>query len=144
MGIEEIQTKFDGASGFELDTDPADESWMRVADVMVSDWSGVALEFAYGFERPVLFVDLPRKSNNPEYMDLGIEPFEVSIREEVGEIVSPDDLSGVPGIVRRMVSTRNDSVDRIQASREQRVFNPGRSATIGADFITNTPSTGNG
>ena len=33
---------------------------------MVSDWSGVAMEFAFGLERPVLFIDVPRKTNNPE------------------------------------------------------------------------------
>ena len=69
---------------------------------MVSDWSGAALEYAFGLERPVLFVDVARKVNNPDYEALGIEPFEVGIRERIGRVVAPDDLAAiVPAVARR-------------------------------------------
>src|SRR5690606_19186239 len=35
--------------------------------IMITEWSGSALEFAFGLERPVLFIDSPRKINNPDY-----------------------------------------------------------------------------
>ena len=45
------------------------------------------MEYAYGFEKPVLFIDLPRKINNPAYSQLGIEPMELSVRNEIGKVV---------------------------------------------------------
>ena len=37
------------------------------ADLMISDWSGVAFEFAFGLEKPVIFIDLPKKINNSDF-----------------------------------------------------------------------------
>src|SRR5437899_1548619 len=75
---------------YTLDTAIAAEDALHRSDVMVSDWSGAALEYAFGLERPVLFVDVARKVNNPEYERLGIEPFEARIREQIGRVVAPD------------------------------------------------------
>jgi hypothetical protein len=47
------------------------------------DWSGVAMEFAFGLEKPVLFIDVPRKVNNPEYKTLRAVPLEVSYRDQI-------------------------------------------------------------
>jgi hypothetical protein len=41
----------------------------------------------------VVFVDLPRKVNNPAYQDIPCEPLEVAIREEIGVVVSPERLA---------------------------------------------------
>ena len=53
---------------------------------MISDWSGVALEYAFVFYKPVVFCDIPKKINNPNYMDLKLEPIEVSLRHKIGVI----------------------------------------------------------
>lgn len=36
------------------------DSYLK-ADLMVSDWSGVALEYSFATERPVVFIDAPEK-----------------------------------------------------------------------------------
>ena len=54
---------------------------------MISDWSGAALDYAFGLNKPVFFLDIPRKINNPNYKDIGIEPFECYIRNIVGTII---------------------------------------------------------
>ena len=50
---------------------------------MVSDWSGVALEFAFGLEKQVVFIDQPLKLNNPEYSRLKSDPLETLLREKI-------------------------------------------------------------
>ncbi len=52
---------------FQLETNIATNDSFCAADLMISDWSGAALEFAFATERPGLFVDVPRKVNNPDY-----------------------------------------------------------------------------
>ena len=36
------------------------DSWLR-SDVMVSDWSGAALEYAFALQRPVVYVEHRRR-----------------------------------------------------------------------------------
>ena len=37
------------------------------ADIFITDWSGVAYEYAFGTERPILFIDVPQKVVNTKY-----------------------------------------------------------------------------
>ncbi|MNG16310.1 hypothetical protein D3C84_1002110 [compost metagenome] len=65
---------------FRLDEDGDGNASLLSSDIMLSDWSGAALEFAFGLERPVIFADVPRKVLNPDYTQIGLEPLEVQIR----------------------------------------------------------------
>ena len=55
------------------------DSWLR-SDVMISDWSGAALEYAFALQRPVVYVDTPQKTVNQDWRDLDLVPFEDVIR----------------------------------------------------------------
>lgn len=141
--ISEMAVNYKDNSAFTLDYDPTNESSMGIADLMISDWSGVALEFAYGFEKPVLFVDLPRKVNNPAYGDLDIDPFEVLIRDEIGEILPLDRIGDIADRASSLITSTPGRVGILRASYSNRVFNIGNSHVIGADFIqkmTNRPN----
>ena len=95
---------------------------------MVSDWSGAALEYAFGLERPVLFVDVPRKVNNPEYERLGIEPFEASVREQIGRVVAPERArSGARARRRDGPRARPSSATASARRATSNIFNVGTS-----------------
>ena len=105
---------------FTLDTDIAGQESLHRSDLMVSDWSGAALEYAFGLERPGALRRRARKVNNPEYERLGIEPFEATIREQVGRVVAPDRLDQVPALVDELVGGGAEFGDQHpQDAREQ-------------------------
>ena len=62
---------------------------------MITDWSGTAYEFSFVTGKPSVFIDTPMKVNNPEYKKLGIEPLEISLRDQVGIRLNPKRLEGV-------------------------------------------------
>ena len=102
---------------------------------MVSDWSGAALEYAFGLERPVVFVDVPRKVNNPEYETLGIEPFEAAVRERIGRVVAPDAIAGLPAAVAELLRDPEAFRDAIRTERDRSIFNVGSSGRVAAEVI---------
>lgn len=126
---------FRGHERFELEVDIASQESFHRSHLMVSDWSGAALEYAFGLERPVLFVDVPRKVNDAGYEALGCEPLEVSIRHEIGEILPPDRLGDAPQAIRRLCAAPGAFRERIVASRARHVFNVGASGRVGAEEI---------
>ncbi len=133
--IPALGNAFDANPRFTLDTAIAAQDSLHRSDLMVSDWSGAALEYAFGLERPVLFIDVPRKVNNPEYERLGIEPFEAGIREQIGRVVAPDRLEQVPGLVDELVHGGSSYGDAIRNTREKNVFNVGASGEVAAALI---------
>jgi hypothetical protein len=140
--LKSFERKF---SGFVLETDVAAFDSLVAADVMISDWSGVALEYAFAFEKPVLFVDVPRKVLNSDYAALGLWPVEVSLRDRIGVTISPTMLNTVPSIVADLVSRQKEWRESISAVRDEIVFNFGASARAGAmailDLVNGHPVT---
>ena len=88
--------KYDGGDlTFELDFTKSDSIWN--SDVVISDWSGTAYEFAFVTKKPAVFINTPMKVNNPEYEKLGIVPKEIELRDRIGIQLMPEALAGGPG-----------------------------------------------
>ena len=83
--INKIISRYKDYPNFSYEPDTDSNQTLFKSDVMVSDWSGVAYEFAFALKKPVLFVDTPRKIKNIDYDKIGIEAFEYYAREMVGE-----------------------------------------------------------
>jgi len=98
------------------------------SDIMVSDWSGAALDYAFGLGKPVWFVDVPRKINNHSYKELDIAPLEVGIREKIGQIIDIADLDKFPYIF-------DDSVHFDEELINNHVYSIGKSAQVGVEAI---------
>lgn len=133
--ITSLASKFDENPDFTLETSVATDDSLLRADVMISDYSGVALEYAFGTERPVLFLDVPAKIRNKKFNELGIEPLEVSLRSEIGAVVSPARLETVPEVISDLISNGTVYKKRIIELRKQYVYAFGHSSEIGARHI---------
>jgi YidC/Oxa1 family membrane protein insertase len=95
----------------------------------------MALEYSLGLEKPVLFIDVPRRIRNPDWQELNIEPMESAIRSLVGRIVAPSELQQVPPRIRELLAQRVEMIDRMRELRQQMVFRLGSSVTDGADEL---------
>ena len=59
--IRSLSKQFGANRKFFLDLDTSNYDSFLEADVMIGDWSGAAMEFSLGLQKPVLFIDLPPK-----------------------------------------------------------------------------------
>ena len=130
-----LERKFGVHGNFQMDTKTMSEKYIHEADVLVCDWSGIALEYAFGTERPVLFIDLPRKIRNPEYEKLGIEPIEVVLRDQIGKVISVDEVSKANELISDFLAHREDYRNKIVNARKKYIYNFGKSSEIGANYI---------
>ena len=133
--LAELSKLFDDNPKFTIDFDLASQGTVSDYDLLISDWSGAALEYAFGLERPVLYIDVPRKINNPEYENIGCVPIEVSLRSEIGALVSPDRLGDVPHWVEVLCGEASTWRERIRERRARCVYNVGNSGGVGASYI---------
>lgn len=130
--IRAIEQTFRSHAGFNLSLDMSADQTLQSADLMISDWSGATLDFALGLDKPVIFIDLPQKINNPEHALIGEPAFESVARREIGTLVSPEHLMNLPNVIEGLIGKSNK---HIQAFREQHVFNVGTSDRVGADVL---------
>ena len=129
---------------FLLERSVATDDSLLKADVLITDWSGIAFEYAFGTERPVLFMDVPRKVTNQQYAELGMTPLEDHSRAVIGKIVPPSSLELVPTVVAELCASREVYKDRIAAFRDQYVYAFGKASDIGAQYVVDRMSRSGG
>tara|TARA_B100001765_G_scaffold214228_1_gene181751 strand:- start:1719 stop:2894 length:1176 start_codon:yes stop_codon:yes gene_type:complete len=133
--INEIIEKFSDNESFLLEQNILNFDSFLFSDIMITDWSGAALEFAFAFEKPVLFIDMPKKINNPEYEKIHKVPIEVSIREKIGKIILPTELELIPNEIEILYKQTKELRDKITKIRNELIFNIGESKKDGVKEI---------
>ncbi len=128
-----VQKKHGNHERFKYDADVSMTKSLLETDLMISDYSGVALEYAFGLEKPVIFIDVPRKIRNEDYTKVPCVPLEVSIRSKIGVIVNPDELDNLPVKIDDLLSC--DFASKVRYERNQYIFNLGENGKFGANAI---------
>ena len=85
----------------------------------------------------MLYIDVPKKVRNPSYQDIPHIPLEVSIREDIGNIVSPSEIESLPERINELLEKSEAFSHKIKNIRDEKIFNVGESAKNGAEQIIN-------
>ena len=133
--IDEIEKKFSNHESFRLVKEMGDSESLLQSDLLICDWSGTAIEYALGLEKPIIFIDIPPRVRNPNWNEIQSEPLEMSIREKVGSIISPSKLEELPMTIAQLLNNDQTFSDRIKSLREEFVYNLGDSETVGPEEI---------
>lgn len=89
MQLTPIVEKWRGHPLFTLEDSRQESRALWSADMMISDYSGFAMEFAFMRQRPVVFVDVPTKVLNSDWQAIGLPAIELSMRDRLGVVVEP-------------------------------------------------------
>ena len=122
---------------FGLDRSYASSAVLFESDLVLSDWSGAAHEFALGLLRPAIFVDTPQKAHNDIYPELDIECYEDVVREDLGALVGVHQVDSLPDVVTSLIEERVEWRQRLELLRDQVLFNPGDAVHVAAKQILN-------
>lgn len=123
--VDEIKNEHKDNPCFTFEDNVAGQESLHQSDIMVSDWSGAALEYAFALNKPVIFCDVPRKVNNLNYQDIKIDPLEVSIRERIGVVW--DGASPIWELIERCEQKKKINLRKLT---EQYVYNIGTSDEV--------------
>lgn len=125
----------DGLS-FELDF-TANKS-VYSSDMLITDWSGIALEYCFATKRPAIFVNTKIKCMNPNWEKIDCIPVEISLRDIVGVSVDKERLSECPAIVRDLFDRADEYEIKISEVLKEHIFNQGHAGEVGADYLLKT------
>ena len=133
--IKQIKERFEKNPDFLLDTNTSSFEQLFSSYALITDWSGIGYEYAFVCERPVIYIDVPKKSHNKEYEKIGLVPFEISIRDKIGEVVSVQNIETIPDRIEFLYSNSNNFENKIQKIRNDAIFNIGESGKVTASEI---------
>lgn len=132
--LEALEKEFQGMGNFILERN-IPTTTLAEADLLISDWSSVAIEYAFGTERPVLYIDVPKKVRNPNYKDFGIVPLEEKIRTRIGAVLGLKEIKNVEASIINLLENKEKFKQEILKARREYIYNFGVSSKIGAEYI---------
>ena len=107
-----------------------------MADLLVTDWSSIAFEYAFSTLKPVLFINTPMKIINPDYQELKTVPIDIELRDKVGISVEVERIGNeIVSAVDKLLADEQFSQDSMQRLKEQYLYHVGESGKVGAKYI---------
>lgn len=133
----EIVNHYEGYQGGDLhfELDFSNSNSLYDSDLVISDWSGTAYEFAFITKKPVIFINTPPKINNPEYDRIEAKPLELTLRSQVGVQLEMNELNKAEFTIRTLLGAGEEYKERITEILTSTISNLGRSGEIGGEYI---------
>ena len=120
--LTKLRHALEGTENFTIEEPTQSNRSLFESDIMISDYSGVAYEFAFLRNKPVLFVDAPQKIQNPNWNKISAAPMELELRNKVGVLVAPNIPEIISGI-EHLSATIDEYKNKIEELRPYYAFN---------------------
>jgi YidC/Oxa1 family membrane protein insertase len=133
--MKKISEKMKKFSNLKVETELPSLEALFKANVLITDHSSIAFDFAFGTERPVLFINTPTRIDNPQVDKLGIAPIENQYREALGGALAITDIPNVATHLEQLLTETTHHHQKLRELRSLLIANWGDSAKIGGDYI---------
>lgn len=135
--VKNLVNNFIKLKNFSFDKDNSIYDVLYDTDVLITDWSGIALEFFFAFDKPIIFIDTPKKIHNNRYQELKTEPVEIKIREKIGTIVHLNRIKNIKIILDKICNNKNNKNYNKEILKNKYIFNFRKSVKEGTKIIKN-------
>ena len=137
--IKEILSKFKWYKKFELNDDKDNNKVILSAKVLITDWSGSAMEFSITKEKPSLFIDTQQRVRNSSIKknDKILEKtFEYICRNKLGVILDDENIFKIEKILEDFYENENFYRKKILDFKKKFLYNYENSLDITISNIT--------
>ena len=131
--VEKYQDKI--GDGLEFELDFSSNASVYSSDVLVTDWSGIGIEFGFATLKPVVFINTKIKMENENYKNIGIEPQEILLRNVLGVALEKGEIKDKFADTVKGLIGNEAFKEKLKAKREEYFYNLGSSGTYGAKYI---------
>lgn len=134
--IESLKEKYScGGSPIEFQLDFSSNSTVFNADLLITDWSGIAFEYSFATKRPSLFINTPMKIMNEEYQKISAVPTTLTWRSVVGTSLDTDKIGEINEKVHELLTHEKEYAEKINKCLEEDLYHVGESGKVGARII---------
>lgn len=123
------------SESFILQDDFSDNSTLYTADLIITDWSTIFMEFCYTTKQPALFINTPTKIPNPNYERIPLKPLDLVMREKLGTSLSPEEADKAGEAARELIAQKERYRQDITTLFKGTLYEEDRGMQNGADYI---------
>ena len=106
------------------------------SDLLITDWSGIAYEFAFATKKPVLFVNTKMKVENPDWEEIGEVPSEIYLRPQIGHALEKSELDAKTAeAAADLLEHSGEYHDKINELKISHLYNYGSNGSEGVKYV---------
>ena len=128
--IIEIESNFKSSEYFCLDVNDDNLKSMQSSDFLITDNSGIAIEYFAIFKRPVMYFDEYPKIHNESFSDINLNYIEEQIKHSFGYSCKKKDISILDKKIIEMTTTFSQKKPLLDEYFKKNFYNFGNSAKV--------------
>lgn len=105
------------------------------SDIVITDWSGIGMEFCFATLRPAIYVNTKEKILNPNWHKIGMNSRSAELRSIIGVALEKDEVCNARSVAEELFSRADEYESIIRDVREGHIFNIGHAGEVGAKYI---------
>ena len=122
-------------NGLRFELDFTDNVSILDANMLITDWSAIAFEYAIVTKNPTIFINTPPKITNPEWDRIGIMPNDFTYRDILGVSVDLKTMCDIRAIVADVLKRREEFSRRIDEQLGKDFLNVGHAGEVAGEYI---------
>lgn len=100
--IKKLENQYSSNKNITFDYDNNNLISMANADIMISDFSGIMFEYAFLFNKPILYQNSKMNDEIYDYSELGIKPLRYSVLNDIGVELTENNIDSIDKIVEEL------------------------------------------
>lgn len=135
--MQRLVDKYEGkvGEGLEFELDFSSNTSVYSSDLLVTDWSGIGIEFGFATLKPVVFINTKIKMENPNYTKIDLVPQEIQLRNVLGVALEKNEIKEkFPTTVNSLIGSE-EFKEKLAQKRQEYFYNLGSNGTEGAKYI---------
>lgn len=134
--INELKNKYKKNDNFIFDDNIKNLNSMNDADLLITDNSGISIEFLLGLKKPVIYFDKYEKIHNHKYKEISSFTLEDEIKKRFGFQVKDPNFENIENYITAANENFELKKNELNKFLQDNFFNLDNSAIKGLEFIT--------
>lgn len=132
--IDKLTKKYSNYNNLSWDYEVENLKSLAMADIMISDFSGVIFDYAFLFNRPVIYVNNEVNREIYDYSVLDEEPWLYQKIRKIGFELTKENFSQIRNIIENL--NQNETIEKeIQIAKQEAWQSIGESGKNAVDFL---------
>lgn len=135
--IDIIKNKYSSYKSFSIDLDKENLISLQKSDLLITDYSGIAIEFIIGLKKPTIFFSKYKKVHNSDYKLISEETLEDEVKEKFGLSIEDPKFEKINSYIEQALVNHANNQNDIDFFLKNNFFNIDQSAIFTAKLFTN-------
>ena len=132
--IESLMAKYPENSKLHWNRDNNNFDVLARSDIMISDYSGIMYDFAFIFNKPVIYTNAQFKKDPYDAWCIEGETWMLSTIRKLGRELKSDNIDGIKDLIDTCIKESNEGT-KIREARDETWCNIGKSSVLTADYL---------